>query len=129
MRLLFAAPFLLVLACTHSDSKLDRKVRCATVGRAFIKDLEHKTEGMPTIVDPTYAYNSAADTCLCRYGLYFGIQAPGNVYIIIDTLSNATIATYDASIKGNDAAKQHYAEAVTAMTEDRQLPPSDPAFK
>lgn len=121
-----------LIACNQSvtkQSNLDKKVRCATIGRAFIKDLERKTDGTPTIVDPTYAYNSAADTCLCRYGLYFGAPSKGNAYIIIDTLTNATIATYDTSVENNDREKRRYEAAVAAMTEDRKLPSPDPAFR
>src|SRR5216684_1781690 len=81
MRSFLVVLLLLPIACSQpvtKQSNLEKKARCATIGRAFIKELERKTGGMPTIVDPTYAYNSAADTCLCRYGLHFGIPSTGN---------------------------------------------------
>jgi hypothetical protein len=107
--------------CTH-ESNLDKKAKCATLGRAFIRDLEKTTGGTPRVLSPVFAYNSAADTCLCRYELSWGGNYDDS-FLVIDVLSNTTIASFDpVSDVQMPLVKKHYGDTVRAMNEDGELP-------
>jgi hypothetical protein len=123
---LFALPH----GCFRS-SNLENKARCAAIGRAFVKDLEQKTGGFPTLVSPEFAYNTSSDTCLCRYQLFYGptsVPHDGSykstsTFIIIDTLSNATIDDVTSESDQNTPEWKHYLATVAAMSADQELPP------
>jgi len=109
-------------SCGPSRStNLEKKARCATVGRAFITGLEQKTSGAPAITNATFPYNSAANTCLCRYEALWGSERAGSEYVIIDVLSNRMMADYDTLVPKEEHLRQ-YRAAVSAMDNDRPLP-------
>ena len=121
----------LIIAVTHligcntrKASKLEQKARCAAIGRTFIRDLQRQNGGVPAVGNATFAYNSAADTCLCRYEAHWNAKGAGSQYVIVDILSNATIASYDTTISDGGSGRSNYEAASAAMTDDRPIPPS-----
>jgi hypothetical protein len=114
---------LAIATCSPSrPSKLEKKSQCAAIGRSFIADLEKRTSGSPAITNIRFAYNSHADTCLCGYEARWGSRGTGSEYLIIDLLSNRNLADYDTTVPNPEHMKQ-YKAAVSAMENDRHLPP------
>jgi hypothetical protein len=74
-----------------------------------------------------FAYNEPADTCLCRYITHFLDEwhVPTNSrHVVVDTLSNMQITTYDTVLDATDAsAKRRYDAVLNAMLGNRTLPP------
>ena len=103
----------------RQPTKLSSKARCAEVGRRFVGQLEKQFGGAPAVTDVTFAYNSDADTCLCRYELLW--DKGGARHVIVDTLTNAIIADYDTTVDDRRGLTRFQAVA-TAMNTDRPIP-------
>ena len=115
---------ILSIACNQSGrSNLEKKARCAALGRTFISDVEKRNYGDPIVMNASFAYNTTSDTCLCRYEEHWKVKGGGTQFTIVDILSNRTLAYYDTTIPQYDKHLQHFQVATRAMDDDRQIPP------
>ena len=125
-RVLIVALSVATLNCdARHASNIERKARCASLGKSYIADLEKKFGGEPVIMNATFAYNSTADTCLCRYDAHWTAKGAGAYFTIVDLLSNKTLAYYDTTVPAPKVL-EHYQTAVAAMDQDHPLPPMLP---
>lgn len=125
MRKLILVFPLCLMTCMNS-SKLEKRERCARVGRAFYEKIEKEREGdrLTTIGYVVYAYNSDADTCLCKYEIFFMTKPMTHQGNVVDTLTNKTVASYDTAYPDPDHKdSKRYEAVVMAMVEDRPIPP------
>jgi hypothetical protein len=117
-----AALSLALLACNPSTSKLEKKARCATIGRAYVAKLEELNLGEPVIMNATFAYNSSSDSCLCRYEAHWTAKGAGAYSRIVDVLSNATLAYCDYTVFPSPQELKQYQAAASAMDQDQPIP-------
>lgn len=123
----FLAAALLINACAGKESaalgsasKLDKKIKCAEVGRKWFGRLEAEHH-QADFVFPAFAYNADLETCVCAYT---EISDRYRTSLVVDVLTENVLASARASrepIASDDLARVEASELAAFASKRKKL--------